>query len=91
MRRVIRLATLAYWAPALIIDALLLWHAGLDGAPAVFATLFRETVLFLAVWFTLGLVQALLFGRNRRGAEPQRTKNKASERVMTPGRERRSH
>jgi hypothetical protein len=93
MAHVVRLATLAYWTPALAIDAIMLWRGGLGGetAMAVFWALFRETVLFLAVWFTLGLVQALLFGRSAHGAARPRRKPKAAGRVLTPTRDRGSH
>jgi hypothetical protein len=89
----VRLATLAYWTPALGIDAVMLWRGGLsqETAVRVSSALFRETVLFLAVWFALGMVQALLFGRNRERRMPRKVAARGGGPMVTPTRERRSH
>ena len=69
----LQLAVLAFWTPCGTVDVYLLWRGwGHDGAgPFVFWLLFRQALVFLALWFTVALTHGLMVGR-RTPAEPRR-------------------
>ncbi|WP_174300899.1 hypothetical protein [Caulobacter sp. S45] len=69
----LQLAVLAFWTPCGAIDLYLLWRSwGEAGAaPFVFWLLFRQALVFLALWFTVALSHGLMVGR-RTPAEPRR-------------------
>ena len=94
MAYLVRLGTLGFWVPAIGIDLVALRHGGF--APEimgfVFWLLFREAVVFLALWFTFGLVQALMFGwRSRDPRLPKRSRKPAVSNVLLPNREHKVH
>ena len=67
----LQLAVLAFWAPCLGIDALLLWRDhGDEGLRFVFWLLFQQSLVFLALWFTVSIAHGLMRGRRTR--EPTR-------------------
>ena len=69
----LQLAVLAFWTPCAGIDLYLLWRGWGDAgaAPFVFWLLFRQALVFLALWFTVALTHGLMVGR-RTPDEPRR-------------------
>ena len=69
----LQLATLAFWAPSAGADLYLLWRGwGAAGTTSfVFWLLFRQALVFLALWFTASLTHGMAVG-NRMPAEPRR-------------------
>ena len=65
-------ALYGFWGPSLLVDAALLWRNwGSDGGGAfVFWLLFRQAMVFLALWFTVAVAHGLLVGR-RTPPEPK--------------------
>jgi hypothetical protein len=68
-RRTLQVVTLAYWAPSCIADLCLLWRGGLAAGGFVFGLLFREALVFLALWFVSAAAQGLMRG-SRAPKEP---------------------
>ena len=66
VRRFLQLAILAFWTPCIGIDALVLWRDGrLEGTGGfVFDLLFRQSLVFLALWFAVSLAHGLAMGRS---------------------------
>ena len=66
VRSLLQLATLAFWLPCATIDAYYLWMGRGDVRTYgyVFKDLFREAIVFLALWLVIGAVQGLLFSRS---------------------------
>lgn len=93
MPYLVRLGTLAFWAPSLTIDLVLLRQGQFspESMTLVFWLLFREAVVFLALWFGAGLIQALLFGRTERRARRRAGWDSPSTSVLVPNREHRRH
>ena len=81
----LQLAVLAFWTPCAAIDLYLLWRGwGEAGtAPFVFWLLFRQALVFLALWFTVALTHGMMRGR-RTPAEPRR-KRRARRTAALPG------
>ncbi len=94
VRRFLQLAILAFWTPCIGIDGFLLWRdAGLDGTSGfVFGLLFRQALVFLALWFAVSLAHGLATGR--RGPADLRPRRRARRptpdvALINPGREHR--
>jgi hypothetical protein len=70
----LQLAVLAFWTPCAGVDLYLLWRGwGQPGAgPFVFWLLFRQALVFLALWFTVALTHGLMVGRRTPADEPRR-------------------
>ena len=67
----LQLAVLAFWTPSLGIDVLLLWRDhGDEGLRFVFWLLFQQSLVFLALWFTVSIAHGMMRGRRTR--EPTR-------------------
>lgn len=79
VRLFLQLAVLAFWGPCTLVDLYILWRGwGSDGAAAtVFWLLFRQALVFLALWFAVSLSHGLMLGR--RHAEPRRKKRAPDE------------
>ncbi len=79
VRLFLQLAVLVFWGPCSALDLMLLWRdRGGDGAYAfVFGLLFRQALVFLALWFTVSLAHGLMRGRGT-PAEPRRRKRRRS-------------
>ncbi len=76
VRLFLQLAVLAFWGPCTLLDAWLLWRSwGSDSAGGfVFWLLFRQALVFLALWFAVSLSHGLMLGRRHR--EPQRKRGR---------------
>jgi hypothetical protein len=87
----VRLGTLAYWVPAVGIDLMTLSraHFSPESMGFVFWLMFRQSVVFLALWFTFGIVQALLFGSARREPHGRKRRDISASSVLMPTRDRR--
>ena len=83
VRRFLQLAILAFWTPCIGIDGLLLWRdGGVEGTSGfVFGLLFRQALVFLALWFAVSLAHGLATGR--RGPAELRPKRRSNR--QTPG------
>ena len=77
----LQLAVLAFWTPCAGIDLYLLWRGwGETGtAPFVFWLLFRQALVFLALWFTVALTHGLMVGRRTPADEPRRKRRRRKE------------
>jgi hypothetical protein len=85
VRLFLQLAILSFWGPCAAADLYLLWRSfGREGAGAfVFWLLFRQSLVFLALWFTVSIVHGLTRGR-RTAAEPSgRRARRRTERIRT--------
>lgn len=62
MEACVKLGTLAYWAPLLVLDGLKVWRSSgdPDALLAGFWTIYRQSLVFLAVWAAAAAVQAVL-------------------------------
>ena len=69
----LQLAVLTFWTPCAAVDLYLLWRGwgGPGTTPFVFWLLFRQALVFLALWFTVALSHGLMVGR-RTAAAPRR-------------------
>jgi hypothetical protein len=67
VRLFLQLAVLVFWAPCAGVDLILLWrnHAA-SGLSFVFWLLFRQALVFLALWFTVSVAQGLIRGPRTR-------------------------
>ncbi len=72
----LQLAVLAFWTPCAAIDLYLLWRGwgGAGTAAFVFWLLFRQALVFLALWFTVALSHGMMVGRRTPG-EPRRKRS----------------
>ena len=72
-RRLVQIATLAYWTPLVALDLFLLRRALSAGAGYgfTFTLLFREAVVYLAAWLGIGAVHAILFSRDTGSSRPR--------------------
>ena len=91
VRLFLQLAVIVFWAPSAGIDLLLLWRDHSDGELGfVFWLLFRQSLVFLTLWFTVSIIHGL--ARGRRSWEPSRAmlrrlrRKTASAAAVTPGR-----
>ncbi len=89
VRLFLQLAVLAFWGPCTAIDAYLIWRGlGSEGAASfVFWLLFRQALVFLALWFTVSLAHGLAVGR-RTPLEPgegRRGRSRRSGQAAIPG------
>ena len=74
----LQLAVLVFWGPCCVADIYLLWRdRGGDGGGAfVFELLFRQALVFLALWFTVAITHGLMRGRGT-PAEPRRRRRRS--------------
>ena len=77
VRIFILVAIYGFWGPSILVDAALLWRnwGSGDGRTFVFWLLFRQALVFLALWFTVALAHGLLVGR-RTPAEPKKKRTR---------------
>lgn len=70
LRRFVQTAILAYWLPCFSVDFYVLWSWGHDAQSLsfVFWALFREALVFLALWVLVAGAQAMVFGGRRERA-----------------------
>ncbi len=82
----LQLAVLAFWTPCAGVDLYLLWRGwGAPGtAPFVFWLLFRQALVFLALWFSAALSHGLMVGRRTAG-EPRRRRRMRKSPVVKGG------
>lgn len=76
----LQLSVLAFWTPCAGVDLCLLWRGwGAPGAASfVFWLLFRQALVFLALWFTVSLTHGMMVGRRAPAeARRRRTRRKA--------------
>ncbi len=73
-QRLAKVATLTYWIPLLAVDVWIVTRSGLrpDGLARGGDLLFRETLVYLAFWMLVALIQAFLFSRGRQGGRRKR-------------------
>ena len=71
VRLFLQLAVLAFWTPCTLVDGYLIWRglASPGSTTFVFWLLFRQALVFLALWFTVSFAHGLALGR-RTPAEP---------------------
>ena len=79
----LQLAVLAFWTPCAGVDLCLLWRGlGEPGtAPFVFWLLFRQALVFLALWFTVAVTHGLMVGRRRPAGEPRPKRGRRKRRL----------
>ena len=86
VRLFLQLAVLAFWTPCAGVDLCLLWRGWDEAGTAdfVFWLLFRQALVFLALWFTVALTHGLTVGRRTPAGEP-RGRRKPREAAPVPG------
>jgi hypothetical protein len=77
VRLFLQLAVIVFWLPSAGMDLLLLWrdHTS-EGVNFAFWLLFRQSLVFLALWFTVSISHGLM--RGRRTKEPTRRQRRAA-------------
>jgi hypothetical protein len=86
VRLFLQLAVLAFWTPCAAIDLYLLWKGwgGASTGEFVFGVLFRQALVFLALWFTVSIAHGLMVGRRTpKEAKPRRRRRGADAPVRT--------
>ncbi len=83
----LQLAVLAFWAPCAGVDLYLLWRGwgGPGTTPFVFWLLFRQALVFLALWFTVALTHGMMTGRRTPAGPRRRRRRKEKASAATSG------
>jgi hypothetical protein len=83
VRLFLQLAVLVFWTPCAGVDLWLLWrNHETEGLSFVFWLLFRQALVFLALWFTVSIAHGLLRGRRTREPKP-RVRRRAARRASS--------
>jgi hypothetical protein len=83
VRRFLQLSVIAFWVPSAGYDLLLLWREqSAQEFDFVFWLLFREAIVFLALWFTVSIAHGLMRGRRTR--EPTRRQRRVARSKLAP-------
>ena len=84
VRLFLQLAVLAFWTPCAGVDLNLLWRGLGEAGTAefVFWLLFRQALVFLALWFTVAVTHGLTVGRRRPADEPRPRRRRLRRRTV---------
>ena len=84
VRLFLQLAVLAFWAPCAGVDLYLIWRGGGAALTFVFWLLFKQALVFLALWFTVALTHGMASGRRGPGEPRRKRPRRDAQKGSTP-------